>query len=133
MNAWVHAASSRMLRGRKPSPEHVGLGPEVVAGQADVVPAERRDVSQEIVGNGGARASQMVRGAPEIDGVPVDDRRGDEIEAGRAIALVFERAIGETALLVQENGLIERMARLALVQTRHDIAAAVLGSPASRA
>ena len=71
---------------------------------------------QEIVGRGGALASQMVDGTPKVDRVPVDDRCGDEIEAGRSIALVFERPIGETALFVYENGLIERMARLALVQ-----------------
>lgn len=96
----------------------VWLGPEVIARQADVVPAEWRDVLEETVWNGGSRAAQIFRGASEIDGVPIDDRRGDEVEAGRAIALVFEGAVGEPPLLVQKDGLIEGMARLALVQTR---------------
>ena len=95
---------------------YVGVAPVIVTGQTDVVPTQRRNMLQEIVGNSGARASQMIRGAPKIHCVPVNDRCRDEIKAGSSIALVFERPIGETALFMYENGLIERMARLALVQ-----------------
>jgi hypothetical protein len=57
----------------------------------------------------------MVRRAPEIHCVPVDDRRGDEIEARGSIGLVFERAVDEPALFVEENGLSERVTLFSLV------------------
>ena len=72
---------------------------------------------QEIVRSCVARASHVIYGAPEIDSVPIDDRGSDEIEAGGPITLVFQRPIGEATLLMKENGLIERVPRLALVQT----------------
>ena len=75
-------------------------------------------MSQEFVGNGLARRSQMVCGAPKVHGVPVDDRRSDEIEAGGAIGLVFECAVDEPALFMEEN---------------NDIAGGVRRSPANRA
>ena len=90
----MNAAGSRrvfqVVEGAETTVRRADLGPEIVASQADVVPAERRHMSQEFVGNGFARRSQMVCGAPEVNAVPVDDRRGDEIEAGGAIGLVFE-------------------------------------------
>ena len=58
----------------------------------------------------------MLNGAPEIHGVPKDDRRGDEIEPRGAVTLVFERAIDDPALFMEEHGLGERVARFTLVQ-----------------
>jgi hypothetical protein len=45
----------------------------VIAGQADVLPPERSDVGQEIVGNRCAPNAQLPDGPVEIDRVPVND------------------------------------------------------------
>ena len=47
--------------------------------------------------------AQLPHGAVEIDGVPVHDRRRDQAEAGRAEALVFEGAVADLALPVEEH------------------------------
>src|SRR5208337_4274060 len=52
----------------------------------------------------------------QIPGVPQDDRRDDEIEAGGAIGLVFERTIAQLAEAVEKDRPRERVARFALVE-----------------
>ena len=46
-----------------------------------MLPAERRDMSEKIVGNDFATRAQLIDGAAEIDGVPKDDCGDGEIEA----------------------------------------------------
>src|SRR5712692_2123354 len=48
-----------------------------------MLPTERVDVSQEIVGNRRALSAQLPDGPVEIDRVPVDDGGGDEAQARR--------------------------------------------------
>ena len=45
-------------------------------------PSEGRDVREEIVGNSETPGTQVLDGAVEVDGVPVDDRGGDEAQPG---------------------------------------------------
>ena len=52
----------------------------------------------------------MLNCAPEIHGVPIDDSRSDEIKPRSAVTLVFERAIDDPALFMEEHGLGERVA-----------------------
>jgi hypothetical protein len=75
-----------------------------------MIPAERGYVLQEIVGGKMTARSQVLNSAPEIDRIPIDDRRGNEIEAGSSIALVLRRPIDDPALLMEENGLNEGVA-----------------------
>ena len=42
--------------------------PEVIAGEVDVLPAERRDMGEQGIGNGLAAVAQAVQGAAEVDG-----------------------------------------------------------------
>ena len=46
--------------------------PNVVAIEGDVLPAERRDMSNKIIGNSLAARTQFVDDATEIDGIPED-------------------------------------------------------------
>ena len=64
----------QMIRGLR-----VVGAPTIVAGQVDVVPAERPDVAKDIFRHVGPREAQRLDGAGEIDCVPKDDRRNDEV------------------------------------------------------
>lgn len=59
----------------------VFLVPGVDAGEIDVLPAERRDVLEEVIGRDPVVPAQMRDGSAEIDGVPVHDGADDEIDA----------------------------------------------------
>ena len=71
----------------------IRVGPYVVAGQTDVLPSKRGDVGEEIVGDIGSLRAQLPDGAVEIDRVPVNDGSGNEAQARRAEALVFEGSV----------------------------------------
>ena len=73
-------------------------------------------MGEKLVGDGFTARAQLVDGAPEIDGVPEDDRGDCEIEAGSAVALIFECAVADFAETMEENGSGERVARLAFVE-----------------
>src|SRR3954467_2005284 len=72
----------------------LGRRPDIVAGEIDVLPSERREVSEKVVGNvlGLAHCSDR---AAQIAGVPQDDGRDEEIEAGSAVLLVLVGAGGD--------------------------------------
>lgn len=81
-----------------------------------MLPAERRDMRQEIVGNGRALSTQVLDGLVEIDGVPVDDGGGDEAEPGGPEALIFEGAVADFTLTMEEYGAAQGIAGLTLVE-----------------
>lgn len=81
-------------------------------------PAERSDAGQEPVRDVDTLSSQMIDGAAEIDGVPEDDSRGDEVEPGRPMPLVLEGAVAQLAEAVEEYGSRERIAGLSLIEVR---------------
>jgi hypothetical protein len=56
-------------------------GPNVIAGQRDMFPAEGCDVGKEIIGDGRAESARVLNGTMQVDGVPMDDRSGDEAQA----------------------------------------------------
>jgi hypothetical protein len=58
-------------------------------------------MGQELVGDRNSVGAQPADGEIEVGGVPVDDGRGDEAEAGGAEALVLEGAVAELALAVE--------------------------------
>ena len=65
-----------------------------------MLPSERRDVREEIVGNSDTPGTQVLDGAVEVDGVPVDDCGGDEAQAGCPEALILEGPVTDLALAV---------------------------------
>jgi hypothetical protein len=59
-----------------------------------------------------------IQGCIEVDGVPVADRCGDEVEAGRTVALLVVGVVAELAESVEEHGAGERVACFSFVQAR---------------
>src|SRR3954454_23541642 len=92
----------------------VGGRPDVVAGEIDVLPPERRQVSEKVVGNvlGLAHCSDR---AAQIAGVPQDDGRDEEIEAGSAVLLVLVGAVADFAEPMNEDGTRQAVTCLALI------------------
>src|SRR3954471_5378473 len=89
--------------------------PDVVARQIDMLPAKRRQVGNEVIRNllnhaqGGNRTVQ-------IAGVPQDDGGDEEVEAGRAMLLVFVGTVADSAEPMKEDGPRQAVAWLALVE-----------------
>ena len=82
-----------------------------------MLPAERGNVRQQIVGNRCSMCAQLPDGTVEIDRVPMDYCGGDEAQTRCAEALVFEGAVPDFALAMEEHRTTQRVARLALVQS----------------
>jgi hypothetical protein len=72
--------------------------PDVVAIEADVLPAERGNVGERLVRQRFALGAKLCNGAAEVDGVPEDDGGDREAEAGGTVALIFEGAVPDLAL-----------------------------------
>ena len=68
-----------------------------------MLPAERCDVSEQIVGHMDALGAKMLDGPVEVDGVPVDDGGGEQAQARRAETLVLEGAVTDFPLAVEED------------------------------
>jgi hypothetical protein len=92
--------------------------PNVIAIEGDVFPAKRSDMGEQLVADNLPLEAQFGNGAAEIDGVPEDDSRDGEIEARRPVSLVFERPVPDFAEAMKEHRPGERVARLALVDSR---------------
>ena len=104
----------RRLGPERPQLARRGLSggvPGVVAGERQVLPAERRDVPHRIRAD-----TEVGSGEFEVARVPEDDGRDDEVETRGAIGLVLEGAVAQLAELAEEDGAGERVPGLALVQ-----------------
>ena len=73
-------------------------------------------MGQQVIRNGDALHLKLPHGAIEIDGVPMDDGRGDQAEARGAEALVLKRAVADLALAMEEHRAAQRIAGLALIE-----------------
>jgi hypothetical protein len=76
--------------------------PAIVAGEVDVIPAERGDGRDEGIVDLLVPAQSGDR-AFEADGVPEHDGRGDQIEAAGPVALIFKRPITDLTEAVKED------------------------------
>ena len=56
----------------------VHLAPQIVASEADMLPAQWRDMGKQFVQHLDTAGAQMPDGAVEIDGVPERDGRGEQ-------------------------------------------------------
>src|SRR3954469_19508771 len=110
---WGHATAQRP----EPVRAKVGVGaPEVIAGEVDVLPAERREVSEQRIRHRLATTIQGVQRAAEIDGVPQGDGSRDQGQAAGAVLLGLSRAVTKAAEPMEAQRAGERVAALALVQ-----------------
>ena len=85
---------------QRASPRSCSRLPDVIPGQVDVFPAQRRQVGDQVVGDHLSTLAQRLDGAFEVDRVPEHDRRDDEIQPAGAIALVLIRPVTEFAQAV---------------------------------
>lgn len=90
--------------------------PGVDAGQIDVFPAQRRDVLEQMIWNFTMHFAQVGDGPFDIDRIPMHDRTDDEIKAGGAEGLAFERSVPDLTALVEEDGALQLVCRLTLVE-----------------
>jgi hypothetical protein len=100
-------------QGPEPLAGFVDLAPEIVAGEADMLPAQRRE---QFVGHVNTAAAQMPDGTVEIDSVPKGDCRGEKGQPGGTMTLVLERAVAQFAEAVEEDRTGKRVAGLTLVE-----------------
>lgn len=82
-----------------------------------MLPAERRDVLEQFVGNISTLLAQMGRSSTEIDGVPVNDGTDDQLESGCTECLTVVGAIADFTALMEENGAFELVGRFTLIKT----------------
>ena len=75
-----------------------------------------RDVGQEFVRDLEPGLPPREDGLAELQRVPVDDDRGQQVEAGDPVVLPLPGSVPQFAALVEVDGALERMVRLALVQ-----------------
>lgn len=75
----------------------VHLTPQIVVGEADVLPAQRRDMGEQFVQHLDTASAQMPDGAVEIDRVPEGDGCGEKGQPGGTMALVLECAVTQFA------------------------------------
>ena len=78
--------------------------PQVIAGQIDVLPAERRQVLQQGVIDGMAVATHRVRCTLQINRIPQNDGRRHQVEAAGPVALLLKTAVANFAQAVEEHG-----------------------------
>lgn len=81
-----------------------------------MLPAQGRDVPEQVIRNLATHAAQVGDGPFDVNRVPMDDRTDDEVEAGGAEGLAFERPITDFTTLVEEDGALQLMCRLTLVE-----------------
>jgi hypothetical protein len=83
-----------------------------------MLPPERGDMSQQIVGHRRSLLAQLPNGTVEIDRVPVNDGGGNEAQARRTKTLVFEGAVSNFSLAMKKYRTAQRVTCLALVEVR---------------
>jgi hypothetical protein len=79
-------------------------------------PAEGRDMGKEIIGDGRTESTRVLDGTVQVNRVPIDDRGGNEAQAGRTKTLVLKGSVTDSALAMKEHRAPERIAGLAFVE-----------------
>jgi hypothetical protein len=79
--------------------------PEIVAGQADVAPAQWCDMLEKLIRHDPALRSQMLYLWAHVERVPVHDRSDHQIEPRSPVSLVLEHPIRDPALLMGKDRL----------------------------
>ena len=102
-------------------PEQAGSGlrlfrPDVVAGEADMLPAERGDMPDQLGRHRPAAMSERIERRLQIARVPQDDGSDQQVQPRCPIGLVLERAVAQLAQAVEEYRASKRIACFSLVQ-----------------
>ena len=104
-------------RPEPPGAELRAAAPQVVSGQVDVLPTQRRQVLQQVrIHEMALVARERTRGAVEIDRVPQHDGGRYEVQPAGSIALLLEAAVADLTKAPKEHRARQRIARLAFVQ-----------------
>ncbi len=90
--------------------------PKVLTSEKDVGPPERRDMGEKMVGGIEPFAAPGLNGMAKVQGVPVDDDGGEQVEAGDPVMLTLRRAVADFALTADAQGIFQRMMCLAFVE-----------------
>jgi len=96
----IEEGGARISQRPKPLLERFGW-PDVVAIEADVLPAERGNVGEQFIGQRFAFGAKLGNGVTEVDGVPEDDGGDREVKARGTVALVFEGAVPDLAVTME--------------------------------
>ena len=90
-------------------------GPDVIAGEVHMLPAERRQMGQKMIGHilGLAQGGD---GRLQISRVPEDDGGDKQVEAGGAVLLVLVGSVADFAEPMDEDRAGQAVAGLALVE-----------------
>jgi hypothetical protein len=94
----------------------LGIAPHVIAGEDDVLPAQRRDVAEQVLVDRPALPAQLAIGSLQIPRVPEYDGRHQQVEPGGPKELVLEAAVAHLAEAAEVDGAGERVSGLALVE-----------------
>jgi len=79
------------------------VGPVIVAGEIDVLPAEWREMHQVVGLRRHALAPQVIDRALQVHGIPQNDGGHDEIQATRTVALVFIGSVADFAETIERK------------------------------
>ena len=74
-------------------------------------------MGQELEGNGQTGAPSLATASPQTGGVPVDDDRGEQVEACHAVVLSLRAAVPDLPLATDAQGVLQGMMGLPLVET----------------
>src|SRR3954454_13404751 len=110
---WGHATAQRP----EPVWAKVRFGaPQVITGEVDVLPAERREMGEQRIRHRLATTMQGVLRTAEIDGVPQGDGGRDQGQATGTVLLGLSGAVARAAEQMEAHGTGERFTALAFVQ-----------------
>ena len=112
----MEEGGARISQWPKPLLKRLGW-PDVVAIEANVLPAERGNVGEQFVRQRFALGAKLCNSVGQVDGVPEDDGGDREVEAGCTVALIFEGAVPDLAVTMKKQGAGERVSGLSLVET----------------
>src|SRR3546814_9675501 len=73
-------------------------------------------MGEKMVGGIEPFAVPGLNGMAKVQGVPVDDDGGEQVEAGDPVMLTLRRAVADFALTADAQGIFQRMMCLALVE-----------------
>ena len=95
----------------------IGTRPPVFSGQVDVFPSQRRDVRKEFDRDLKAGFVPGQDGLAQFQRVPVDDDRGQQVEASDSVMLTLFGSVAQFAARVEVDGALQSMMGLTLVQS----------------
>ena len=84
-------------------------------------------MGEKMVGGIEPFAAPGLNGMAKVQGVPVDDDGGEQVEAGDPVMLTLRRAVADFALTADAQGIFQRMMCLAFVEA--DLCTALAKGP----